>query len=582
MIFLAWVCSGVPISLSCIISSLASKFIPRYLCYLIMPAAWVFAVWVCQEFLGIPIALCPLLSYSNPELLVAAKLVGFYGVEFLIVFVNSALFAALVDRSMLRWAGLLLAFLVISLPGKEQTEYTKNLPIYGVQPAISHEKSNAASWSLFERERQEQLYFSLTEEAAMFRDKGLIVWPEGGNGMPIAGLLNRISKYKTLSGTSNSEFLLASHEFFESNAEYNTLLHFRSGNVVNYVVKSNTAPIVEANLGLGSPAVITAQGVRIGLGICYEALFQSHFRKLSSMGINALIVVTDDSSLKAHSVVARHAAYAIAFSVLLGKPVFFMNNNGLSLVASSQGRISNSFIKVNQPKVLHWEMLIPEDSDNLSVRELNIIPAAFILMLILVKLPADSSLGSRVAERVRFYFLVIGLLLVATLLLFFERSVLSEKIGFQNFFIRNSSTPPDLYSPLYKQKSQYSCGAAAVAYALTKMGDIIFEADVMKLKSPSSELGYSMLELAKIAKSRGFMATGIWGEVKDLPVLGDNPAIAHYKKGHFVVVLFKDKNKVYYYDPAQGMILNEAVRDFKDKWSGAMLKLAYENRINYE
>ena len=132
----------------------------------------------------------------------------------------------------------------------------------------------------------------------------------------------------------------------------------------------------------------------------------------------------------------------------------------------------------------------------------------------------------------------------------------------------------DGIAPAFRQSSQKTCGAAAMAYLLTKMGDLVFEAEfVRRIPMTNSTPGYSLSELSAFAEMRGFTASGYMASVDDLPKPGKAPVIAHLTRGHYVVVHFVSDEYATIFDPAYGRTFSVPLREFIDEWSGKILEV---------
>ena len=130
----------------------------------------------------------------------------------------------------------------------------------------------------------------------------------------------------------------------------------------------------------------------------------------------------------------------------------------------------------------------------------------------------------------------------------------------------------DGIAPAFKQTSQTTCGAAAITYLLTRMGDLVFEQQfIQEIPLRQGSQGYSLLEIAEFVESRGFKAAGYLLSERDLPQPGDLPVLAHLSRGHFVVVLARNNGHVSLFDPALGETISVPLTLFLEEWSGRAL-----------
>ena len=128
-----------------------------------------------------------------------------------------------------------------------------------------------------------------------------------------------------------------------------------------------------------------------------------------------------------------------------------------------------------------------------------------------------------------------------------------------------------------KQRFDFSCGAAALATVLRYgFGDDINESQVLiglfdglsdDAKRQAERTGFSLLDLQRVARARGYAAEGFRLEPEHLTLLG-GPAIVFieprgYK--HFAVLRAVRGDRVYLADPSRGNI-RMPVHTFLDSW----------------
>jgi uncharacterized protein len=128
-----------------------------------------------------------------------------------------------------------------------------------------------------------------------------------------------------------------------------------------------------------------------------------------------------------------------------------------------------------------------------------------------------------------------------------------------------------------KQRSDYSCGAAALATLLHYgFGDKITERDILAAvfdplstqeKAIRQKTGFSLLDLQRVAQARGYNAAGFRLAPEQLRLL-DGPVIVFieprgYK--HFAVLRGVRGNRVYLADPSRGNIRMRA-HTFLEGW----------------
>ncbi len=132
---------------------------------------------------------------------------------------------------------------------------------------------------------------------------------------------------------------------------------------------------------------------------------------------------------------------------------------------------------------------------------------------------------------------------------------------------------------LVKQRLDYSCGAAALATILRYgFGDEVTERDILvdlfDLLSEDEEglrrkEGFSLLDLQKVAQTRGYKAQGFRLTPEYLPKLGGPVIVFIEPRGykHFAVFRGVKGDRIYLADPSRGNLRMPAYR-FLDTWLG--------------
>lgn len=584
--FGAWLTSGALVAGAMLACKILESNIRDGRRWLVFPFSWTLTVIVGQELANAPIALSPLLSYSAPDILTLGVYWGFYGNEFFIASVNG-LVSSLICRGLAFKRNeavvmvLLIAGSILMLFREpDQSDPDTTITVYGVQPSISHDDSLKTSWSLYERKRQEDIYHELTSNGLSSNVPGIVTWPEGGISLPILGVGSRLNHLNTLLSGSHSELLATSQEFGLDNKRRNSVIFLNSKGVQDIVHKSLLAPIAEQYLAPGIPKVIKTRSTNIGIAICFEALFDRHYESLATAGAEVFFVLTDDSSFGEAYLSWTHAAYAIAHSAVYARPLIFLNNSGLSLTTDYKGNIVDIDIEGQHAKLYKWDMEVRQQT---SIDHHKSALALACLVLFFMSLErkeiycdwtsfSSPSIGVMAVTVMSSAVVGLGIDAYAQ-----SRSQYSSMQRFYEEQIRRLvyAPPPDQFSPLFEQQEERSCGAAAVAFTLTKMGDMVFEQEILLSSPPESDRGYSMLELVKAIRDRGFSAYGAEINWNDLPHESGIPVIAYLKPSHFVVILTASGDLVVYFDPAQGRVLYEKRAEFEGRWDRSVIYVSY-------
>jgi len=300
---------------------------------------WIAAVWTAVEFLrsqgalGFPWALLGASQHQSPTVVQIASVTGIYGVSFLVMLVNAALYVILTRRAVIvpvcgtgiAVAGALFWGVTVlrhPVPATLIAAVVQpNFPVRaGGDPA-------SARRALDDLER-------LTHEAAQ-RGARLIVWPETASPADILtgpvlapvrswARADRVSVIATSleGGRTNSAFAVAP-----------------SGRLVGRYDKVRLVPFAESGEQPGRPPAIlgTPEG-RLGMAICFESIFPEIARQAVRDGAVMLAVITNDAWFDGRTAPAQHAALAPFRAVEEGRYLLRAANQGISAIIDPRGR----------------------------------------------------------------------------------------------------------------------------------------------------------------------------------------------------------------------------------------------------
>ncbi len=340
-------------------------------------ASWVALEWVRSHLLsGFPWNALGVSQFRNLPIIQIAEITGVFGVSFLIVLFNVALFCGtrrmvLEKFSMARWryeitVSLFLLVLVMVWGMHCFVEHSaavasETLRVGLIQPNVPQ----TLKWvDEYEQQARRDLK-QLTLDAAVLHPN-LIVWPEtalttgpGFDGASAELVQELIDKGKTplVIGTLD-------RDPFEPQLYYNAALFLNpdSGDAPPYhkrhlvpfgefVPLDKTFPILRkltpigGNFGTGRGAQLFQDQhhpLRIGMLICFEDVFPELARESVQSGANLLINITNDGWFKESHEQMQHAANAIFRAVENRVPLVRCSNNGYTCVIDPTGRISAS------------------------------------------------------------------------------------------------------------------------------------------------------------------------------------------------------------------------------------------------
>lgn len=421
--------------------------------------------------------------------------------------------------------------------------------IAGLQPGIPTARYELARWSLFARHQVEEVLDQATTQA-LAGGAEVVVWPEGGNELSNRGLARRRQKLLAATGSVAATVLVGSREL-EGGGIANAVSVWRHGRFHEQINKARPVPLAESQLLRGRPTVIEAAGAHLGIAICFEAIFGDHLAALRAQGAEIVVVTSDDASFGDAPLSAWHLALARVRALEVGRSLAFFSNAGPSGIYDARGHTladlplgATGVVSARIPKA-------PVAGAPASA--LGPVLSIFGMFAVGWRRPRGRASRSSWAWSY-------GLAAAALFAWFISALPLLGR-----------GPPLDALSPLFRQTRQESCGPAALAFALTFLGDEVTEAELLNPSGPDST---SLADLATRARARGFVAEGQLRSVEALEQLGGAVAIAHYHAGHFVVVLAVGAEQVWLFDPAYGQTLAVPRSDFEAVYSGRVLQLS--------
>lgn len=112
--------------------------------------------------------------------------------------------------------------------------------------------------------------------------------------------------------------------------------------------------------GTTQPIAILADGRRLGLTVCYEAIVPEFFRKITKQGVQIVFNLTNDSWFGPTSEPHQHAALSIFRAIESRVPLVRATNTGLSVAVDASGKMSPT-IPVDKEGFLVHQLWLPEE-----------------------------------------------------------------------------------------------------------------------------------------------------------------------------------------------------------------------------
>ncbi len=342
-----------------------------------LPALWTVLEWIRTEIPDWSLG-WNLLAYSQSDYLAVARLasfIGAFGVSFLIVFANLAVFLNLsflkerltykeMSRAILTVGILVLCLLGLRyLPAASGENFQKSITPSVIQGNIPHNQT----WDEAFRKNIIEQYTELTKLAAVEKPD-LIIWPEAA----WPGILNEDPERDQVFNLARSlkTPILAGSPFLEA-AEANGI----PGRIFNSAYFINQKGEVEMRydkirlvpfgefipwapvfrfLGLENYAysfgvgdfshgseytIFETNGVKYAPLICYEDIFPSLAREFVKRGAEFLVVMTNDSWYSKSAATYQHLQGSIFRAIENGVPVVRAANIGVSGFISKDGEV---------------------------------------------------------------------------------------------------------------------------------------------------------------------------------------------------------------------------------------------------
>jgi len=324
------------------------------------------SLWVALELLrtylltGFPWNLLGYSQYRNVPLVQVAAVTGVYGVSFVVVAVNAALWCVIASNR--NWkrslaaaatAGGAVALAVASawLPARGGARPTLDVAL--VQGSIDQ----GVKWDPASRDAALAVHRALTIDAARGSAK-LVVWPEtslpfafdeDGRRADVQRLARETAAYllvgalsRTPGGPRNSAFLLAPDGEVVGRYDKRHLVPYGE-----YVPLKPLLPFVEVlgggaigELRSGSEATVFSTPLgRLAVVICYEAIFPAEVREFFAAGADVLINITNDAWFGQSAAPVQHLAMAALRAVENRAYLVRAANTGISVIVGPDGRI---------------------------------------------------------------------------------------------------------------------------------------------------------------------------------------------------------------------------------------------------
>lgn len=332
------------------------------------------------------------LAYSlarYPLMIQIASIFGMYSIVFWIISVNVLIFLSSQKR---KWALILLPFFIL-IPilygayslreAKEKEKYDETqIKIALIQPNIQQDIKGGDSPEL--RYLRRKILLEHTSEVVALHSPDIVVWPETSWPWPMKYIFQEfypaskelidsvliwntnlfvscvdIKRWHGELRPTNSIFLINSNGEIQSRQDKIYLVpfgeHLPFDNVIPFLTKID---IGQSTYIQGSEFVLhEISGVKIGVGICFEAIYPKFFALLNDKGAQVLLNTTDDQWFGNTPGPFQHADMAILRAVENRRFLLRCANNGITFVVDPYGNVIEE-IKRNKKGVIIYDIVL--------------------------------------------------------------------------------------------------------------------------------------------------------------------------------------------------------------------------------
>ena len=298
-------------------------------------------LWTAVEFLrsqgplGFPWAL---LGESQHRALVVsqiASVTAVYGVSFLVVLVNAALYLLLIRRADLRAAAAAGAAVAGAMVWGVAA---LGAPVPGtfVAAVVQPDYARRTTWDPRLAALDLAALDAYTREAAA-RGAVLAVWPETASPTDIPGNPATLARIRAWVRQDRLSLLASSLEGGWTNSAF---AFAPDGALVGRYDKMRLVPFAEAGELAGhGPSVLPTPPAEVGVAICFESVFPEIARRSTLEGAGLLAVMTNDAWFDGTIAPLQHAAIAPFRAIEEGRYLLRAANSGPSLIIDPHGRV---------------------------------------------------------------------------------------------------------------------------------------------------------------------------------------------------------------------------------------------------
>ncbi|MHB8231332.1 MAG: apolipoprotein N-acyltransferase [bacterium] len=339
---------------------------------ILIPSCWVFFEYLKSHLLtGFPWENLGFSQYLNLPFIQFSNIAGVFGLSFIIVLINYAIFSFIFLKSQIskrqalfELVFVLSVFILVILYGYYN--------IYSVDKSLKDKKPLRVAliqgnigmfqkWKITKR-RTTKIYLSLTKKSLDYKPQ-LVIWPE--TALPYIISLypyywNRVmnfteeNKIDLIFGAIGLKFFDGKYHYYNRDymfSRYGKYSYYDKHHLVpfgEYIPLKKQFPFLAHILrgaGIGNFThgkkfrILKSGNLKIGSMICYEAYFDSLVRNFSKDGANLLVSITDDAWYGKTSAPEQDMSMTVFSAVENDRFVARAGNSGVSGIISPTGKI---------------------------------------------------------------------------------------------------------------------------------------------------------------------------------------------------------------------------------------------------
>ena len=323
-----------------------------------LPCAWVILEYLRSNLLtGFPWSLLGYSQYKNTALIQIADITGAWGVSFLVMFINAALYFGIIKKKNIKFLiaaavclcaclayGIFRAHAISSLKARD-------VKISVIQGNIKQE----LKWDPDAREIIMDRYLGLSRQAAKDAPS-LIVWPEASLPVILEEEPDYFERVKGLEKEIRIPLLLGAVRSRQGNYYNSAILLSRDSSIEASYDKVHLVPFGEyiplrkvfrfletiapiGDITPGREFTVFKGDAPFSVLICFEDLFPGLSGAFRAAGAEMLINITNDAWYKMTPAAYQHLAASVFRAVEFRLPVARAANTGVTCVIDNTGRI---------------------------------------------------------------------------------------------------------------------------------------------------------------------------------------------------------------------------------------------------